>query len=210
MLEVEEKHRDLLADLVDNCSWLGRSFGPTKKHVPFRWLELLSALLDDYEQAAFTYSAWHQDTKAARWRTEVLVDSVRRGRKLLQKGGWAEANLRATTRKSGLREQLQLWYKRSDYVPDAKHFASQANGEEYPHPEDLLYLFAVVLEALKHWAWTGSLLFPSNSEENELAKKWEDLAVELQQVLVSSFLKAQKGTEKDWEEKTSLWESLFG
>ena len=208
MIELNEDHRDFLADLVDHTEVLGRTRGKTKKHIPNNnYLELLVALLNDYSQAAYAHWDWQMGTPEAAWRTKIIVQSAIRAKKYAcRKCGLDEVE--ASSRAMNLSEALQSWYKRIDYLPDRSLYVVGQDGQEFPSPEDLLYLIAVVLESMYYWAESTRLYVfygQPESEEYKLSIQWCELSTELRTQLLTSFLKAMR---KDWGPKGL--EKLFG
>lgn len=205
MIELNEDHRDFLADLVDHSEVLGRTFGKTKKHIPSGvYLELLVALLNDYSQAAYAHWEWQVDTPEAAWRTKIIVESAIKAKKYACRKQGLD-NVEAHSRFLNLSEALQHWYKRIDYLPDSSLYVVGQDGQEFPSPEDLLYLIAVVLESMHYWAQSSGLLFSEGSEEYRLSRQWRDLSSELRGQLLSSFREAIR---EDWGPKGL--KKLFG
>ena len=205
MIELNEDHRDFLADLVDHTEVLGRTRGKTRKHIPNNdYLELLVALLNDYSQAAYAHWDWHMRTPEAAWRTKIIVQSAIKAKKYAcRKRGLDEVE--ASSRAMNLSESLQSWYKRIDYLIDRSRYVVLQNGPEYPSPEDLLYLIAVVLESMHYWAESYGGIFSHESEEYRLSLQWRDLSNELRSQLLSSFREAIR---EDWGPKGL--KKLFG
>ena len=208
MIELNEHHRDFLADMVDHSEVLGRTFGKTKKHIPSGvYLELLVALLNDYSQAAYAHWEWQVDTPEAAWRTKIIVESAIKAKKYACRKQGLD-NVEAHSRFLNLSEALQHWYKRIDYLPDSSLYVVGQDGQEFPSPEDLLYLIAVVLEAMHDWAKSTQLLVfygDKESEEYKLAGQWCELSTELKSQLLSSYREAMR---EDWGPKGL--KKLFG
>lgn len=209
MIELNEAHRNFLADLVDhNTEALGRSRGKTKKYIPAgEYLELRVALLNDYSQAAYSHWDWQMGTPEAAWRTKIIVESAIKAKKYACRKRGLD-NVEAHSRAMNLSEALQSWYKRIDYLPDRSLYVVGQDGQEFPSPEDLLYLIAVVLEAMRDWAESAQLhVFYADcySKEYKLAGQWCELSTELRSQLLSSFREAIR---KDWGPKGL--KKLFG
>ena len=207
MIQLLEKHRDLLAELVvANTDVLGRSSGPTGKQVPFGCvssLELLHALLNDYVQSTYTHWRWKKETDEAIWRTQVVVDSVNDAKEKAFSGSeyWE-----ISSRHKGLSNILQRWYKQIDYLPPKDYYVIGAGGEEFPAPGDLIYLIAVVLEQMQYFAESNRIIFKKDSEERRLSEEWCDLAKSLRWTLEYGFERASR---PDWGDKPSRLQRLF-
>lgn len=201
-IQIEERHRDYLADLVEHASLghplLGQLPGPTGKLIPFGPSHLLLyALFDDYAQSAWTYWGWHSEDETAPWRAGVITKSALYCQRLVQErhcdDEWA---LRIHMRHSNLRQELQGWYKRIDYMPEQSKYEVGASGEEFPAPPDLLYLIWVVLEAADKWASDKRMVFYIDTEGEDYtnAVRWQETFQMMRNNLLPQMRRAQTGS----------------
>jgi len=194
-IQIAERHRDFLADLVDHTPSLGRSNGPTGKNIPSsNPILLLYALFDDYAQSAWTHWGWHKEDQTAPWRAEVITKSALHCQHILKERHCDdEWMLQIHLRHTDLRQALQDWYKRIDYMPERSFYEVGDSGEEFPAPPDLIYLIWVVLEAADKWALGGLVMFSSDSEEGKIAKEWQRTLTSMRINLSSRLREAQTG-----------------
>ncbi len=168
--ETMERNRLCLSELVNNhTKELGRLVGHRGNIIPnSNQNALLVALLNDCSQSAFAYWYWKRNTDKAIWQTSLLVDSVKIAKNQLCGKGidyWE-----AEARSMGFSQKLQLWYKHIEYLPPKSLYAIGGDGNEYPHPSELLMIIDVVLEALMDYAFEKTYLFSEDSEEGEILK----------------------------------------